>query len=86
MEDESSTALLVVRTIWWDPRRSPSVQVVLAPLADGRVVELDLALDLRAVDRIEVQAVRRPLLDVSGHVQDAERLANERLEDERPAK
>jgi hypothetical protein len=80
-----STTLLVVRTIWWDPRRPPSVQVVRAPLIDGRVVELDLAVDLRTVDRIEVRAVRRPLLDVAGHVQDAERLANEPLEDTRPA-
>lgn len=75
---EDSTALLVVRTIWWDPRRSPSVQVVRTPLLDGRVIELDLAVDLRTVDRIEVRAVRRPLLDVAGHVQDAERLANDR--------
>jgi hypothetical protein len=82
---EDPTALLVVRTIWWDPRRAPSVQVVRAPLIDGRVVELDLAVDLRTVDRIEVRAVRRPLLDVAGHVTDAERLANDPLEDERAA-
>lgn len=71
------SALLVIRTTWWDPRRAPTVQVIRAPLVDGRVVELDLALDLRAVDHVEVRPVRRPLLDVRGHVRDAERLANE---------
>jgi hypothetical protein len=72
-----TSALLVVRTTWWDPLRPPSVQVIRAPLVDGRIVELDLALDLRTVDHVEVRPVRRPLLDVSGHVRDAERLAND---------
>jgi hypothetical protein len=74
---DDGTALLVIRTHWWDPKRTPSVQVVRAPLVDGRVVEIDLALDLRTVDRVEVRPVRRPLLDIAGHVRDAERLANE---------
>jgi hypothetical protein len=79
-----TTALLVINTTWWDPRRAPTVQVVRAPLIDGRVVELDLALDLRTVDHVEVRAVRRPLLDVAGHVRDAARLANE-LDERRAA-
>ncbi len=70
-------ALLVIRTTWWDPQRAPTVQVVRAPLVDGRVVELDLAVDLRTVDHVEVRPVRRPLLDVAGHLRDAERLAND---------
>ncbi|HZU95258.1 MAG TPA: hypothetical protein VFF73_01015 [Planctomycetota bacterium] len=79
-----TTALIVIRTSWWDPQRPPSVQVVRAPLLDGRIVELDLALDLRTVDHIELRPVRRPLLDVAGHVRDAERLAND-PNDERKA-
>ena len=79
-----TTALIVIRTSWWDPQRPPSVQVVRAPLLDGRIVELDLALDLRTVDHIELRPVRRPLLDVAGHVRDAERLAND-ANDERKA-
>ena len=51
MVNNDSSALLVIRTTWWDPQRAPTVQVVRAPLVDGRVVELDLALDLRKVGR-----------------------------------
>jgi hypothetical protein len=80
-----TTALIVIRTSWWDPQRPPSVQVVRAPLLDGRIVELDLALDLRTVDHIELRPVRRPLLDVAGHVRDAERLANDPTDERRAA-
>jgi hypothetical protein len=75
--EEEDDVLLVVKTTFWEPNRAPLVQVVRVPLVDGRVVELDLAIDLRTVDRLEVKPVRRPLVDVQGHVRDAERLAND---------
>jgi hypothetical protein len=75
--EEEEEVLLVVRTTFWEPGRAPMVQVIRAPLVDHRVVELDLAIDLRTIDRLEVKPVRRPLVDIQGHVRDAEKLAND---------
>ncbi len=77
MDSPERTEMVAVKTFWCDRKRAPTVQVVRAPLVQDRVVELELALDLRTVDRVEITPVRRPMLDVAGTVADAERLANE---------
>ncbi len=70
-------ALLVIKTHWFDPLKAPTIKIIQAPLMDDRVVELEIAIDLRTVDYVEIRPVRRPLLDVEGTIKDAERLANQ---------
>ncbi len=55
---------------------APSVKMIKVPMIGESVVRLDITVDLRKTDSIEIRPVRRELDDVEGLVADAERLAN----------
>lgn len=55
---------------------APSLQTVSVPLIGQDTVRLDLTIDLRNADSIEIRPVRRDLADVDGIIEDAARLAN----------
>lgn len=56
--------------------QSPSIKTIEVPLIGESMARLDITLDLRKTDRIEIRPVRRALDDLDGLVEDAERLAN----------
>jgi hypothetical protein len=57
--------------------RKPSVQVIKVPMVDNNTVRLDITVDLRQTDTIEIRPIRRDLDDVDGLIEDAQRLAHE---------
>lgn len=54
----------------------PSLQTVRVPVIGNDAVRLDLTIDIRNTDTIEIRPVRRELDDVDGVVEDGIRLAN----------
>jgi hypothetical protein len=54
----------------------PSLQTIRVPVIGNDAVRLDLTIDIRNTDTIEIRPVRRELEDVDGLVDDASRLAN----------
>lgn len=55
---------------------SPSIKVIEVPLIGESKARLDITLDLRKTDKIEIRPVRRDLDDLDGLFEDATRLAN----------
>jgi len=60
----------------WGSDRDPSVKIIEVPMISDTAIRLDITLDLRKTDTIEIRPIRRELDDVDGLVEDAERLAN----------
>lgn len=60
----------------WGSDPSASIKRIAVPVIGESAVRLDITLDLRKTDSIEIRPVRRDLDDVDGMVADAERLAN----------
>lgn len=54
----------------------PSLQIVRVPLIGNDAVRLDLTIDIRNTDTIEIRPVRREIEDIDGLIEDAARLAN----------
>ena len=60
----------------WGSNRSSSVKIIEVPMISDNAIRLDITLDLRKTDTIEIRPIRRDLDDVAGIIEDAERLAN----------
>lgn len=54
----------------------PSLQTVRVPLIGNDAMRLDLTIDIRNTESIEIKPVRRDLEDVDGLIDDAARIAN----------
>lgn len=74
MED----TLIVIRTKWQDPTKEESIKVIRREITKEEV-EVTLKINLRQAETVEIRPIKRPLIDIEGHIQDAERLANEPL-------
>jgi uncharacterized protein YhdP len=70
-------ALIVIRTKFQGIAET-KVQVQKLPVNDKGETEINVKMDLRNVENIEIKPIRRPLMDVSGHIQDAENFVNEK--------
>lgn len=55
---------------------APTLQTVRVPVIGNDAVRIDLTIDLRNADSIEIRPVRRDMEDVEGLIADAARLAN----------
>ncbi|MGD9726567.1 MAG: hypothetical protein AB7L09_01240 [Nitrospira sp.] len=60
----------------WGSDPSSSVKVIEVPIIGESKARLDITLDLRKTDTIIIRPIRRDVDDVSGLIEDAERLAN----------
>jgi len=60
----------------WGSDPSASVKIIDVPVIGEGSIRLDITLDLRKTDTIEIRPVRRELDDVDGLIVDAEKLAN----------
>lgn len=60
----------------WGSDQSSSVKVIEVPIIGESKARLDITLDLRKTDTIVIRPLRRDADDVSGLIEDAERLAN----------
>ena len=60
----------------WGSNQTSSVKIIEVPMISDNAIRLDITLDLRKTDTIEIRPVRRDLDDVDGLIEDAERLAN----------
>lgn len=60
----------------WGSNSSSSVKVIDATLIGDSAVRLDITVDLRKTDTIQIRPVRRDLDDIEGIVKDAQKLAN----------
>jgi hypothetical protein len=60
----------------WGSDKTPSVKVIEVPMIGESAIRLDITVDIRKTDTIEIRPVRRDMDDVDGLVEDAERLAN----------
>ena len=65
-----------ISTKRWGSDNSPSIKVIDVPVFGESKIRLDITVDLRQTDTVEIRPVRRALEDVEGLVADAERLAN----------
>ncbi len=66
-----------IRTRRWGRRSEPCIQRVTVPFVDKNTITLEVNLNVRETEVIEVRPLRRDFGDTDGHVQDAERLANQ---------
>ena len=57
--------------------RSSSIKLIEVPLVEASKIRLDITIDLRITDCIEIRPVRRDICDTDGLIEDAHRLANE---------
>lgn len=60
----------------WGSDSSSSIKVIEVPMIGENTVRLDITIDLRKTDTIEIRPVRRSMDDTEGLITDAERLAN----------
>lgn len=60
----------------WGSNPTPSVKIIEVPVIGESTVRLDITVDLRRTDTIEIRPIRREMDDVSGVVEDGVRLAN----------
>lgn len=60
----------------WGSTNTSSTKVIEVPIIGENTVRLDITVDLRKTDSIQIKPVRRNPDDVEGMIADAERLAN----------
>lgn len=72
-----TSTLVTITHEFLDGRKPTLHEIVRLAVVDGRATLIETAVDWRVVRRVTIQAIRRPLLDVDGHVRDAEKAANE---------
>lgn len=60
----------------WGSSPHASVKTIEVPVIGESAIRLDITLDLRKTDTIEIRPVRRDLGDVDGMLDDASKLAN----------
>lgn len=61
----------------WGSSPSSSVKIIEVPVIGESKARLDITLDLRKTDRIEIRPIRRDMDDVDGLIEDAQRLVND---------
>lgn len=69
------TVTISLKSVRWG-RGEPSYQNVVVPLGDGEKVTLEVTINMRETDFVEIRPVRRAMTDTKGLIKDAERLAN----------
>lgn len=74
--DERRTVEFEITSKRWGSDQSSSVKVIDVPVIGESKARLDITLDLRKTDTIVIRPLRRDVDDVSGLIEDAERLAN----------
>jgi len=60
----------------WGSEQTSSIKVIEVPVIGESKARLDITLDLRKTDTIVIRPLRRGVEDISGLIEDAERLAN----------
>ena len=70
------TVTVTLKTTRWG-KDDPTYQNVTLPLGDDEKVTLEVTINMRETDSVEIRPVRRAMTDVKGLIKDAERLANQ---------
>lgn len=74
--DDRRMVDVVIASRRFGNKSNPSLQTVRVPISDNDTIRLDLTIDVRSADTIEIRPVRRELSDIDGLIGDAIRLAN----------
>lgn len=75
-EPPAKTVHVQIRTKFYGNDKE-TVQTIPIPMVDKDMIRLDMTIDLRKSEYIEIRPIRRNLEDVAGVIADAESLANE---------
>lgn len=75
-EPPTRTVQVMIRTKFYGNEKE-TVQTMPIPVVDKDTIRLDMTIDLRKSEYIEIRPLRRPLEDVAGILADAEALAND---------
>jgi hypothetical protein len=73
---KNQDTLFIIRTKYHDPTKDEDIKVTRTTI-NNEELEVNLKFNVRQVEKIEVKPIKRPIEDIQGHVDDAERLANE---------
>ena len=67
---------VVITSKRWGSDPTSSTKLISVPVIGDSTARLDITLDLRKTDTIEIRPLRRDINDVDGLLDDASRLAN----------
>ena len=73
---ERRSVSVEIRSKRYGSNHTPTTQLIEVPLVESSTIRLDITVDLRKTEIIEIRPIRRDMDDVDGLIQDAERLAN----------
>lgn len=65
-----------IRSKRYGSNQAPTTQLIEVPLVNSSTIRLDITVDLRKTEVIEIKPIRREMDDVDGLIEDAQRLAN----------